>query len=156
VHIANAGFYKLGRTNKDVPLNDSVVDANWHLQPGSGTNQRARYSVHFHRTGFVEDGNPSTITGSVVSDSPGWGFVNHSSYVDMVDNFAYNVHGAGFATEVGNEIGSFVNNIAIGTVGSGDEAESRVFLQDFGHQGDGFWFQGTGVRVTGNVAAGND
>jgi Ca2+-binding RTX toxin-like protein len=156
VHIANAGFYKLGRTDKSLPVNDSVVDSNWQLKPGTGTNQRARYSVHFHRTGFVEDGNPSTIVGSVVSDSPGWGFVNHSSYVDMVDNFAFNVRGAAFATEVGDEIGSFVGNIAIGSVGSGEDTESRVGVQDFGHQGDGFWFQGTGIRVTGNVAAGND
>jgi hypothetical protein len=28
VHIANAGFYKLGRTDKSKPINDSVVDAN--------------------------------------------------------------------------------------------------------------------------------
>ena len=121
VHIANAGFYKLGRTDKSKPINDSVVDANWQLKPGTGTNQRARYSVHFHRTGFVDDGNPSTISGSVVVDSPGWGFVNHSSYVDMTNNVAYDVHGAAFATEVGDEIGSFVDNIAIGSDGSGEK-----------------------------------
>jgi hypothetical protein len=133
-----------------------VVDANWQLKPGTGTNPRARYSVHFHRTGFVDDGNPSTISGSVVMDNPGWGFVNHSSFVDMTNNVAFNVHGAAFATEVGDEIGSFVNNIAIGTKGSGEEVESRLALQDFGHQGDGFWFQGTGISVVGNISAGND
>jgi Ca2+-binding RTX toxin-like protein len=156
VHIANAGFYKLGRTDKSLPLNDSVVDSNWQLKPGTGMNQRARYSVHFHRTGLVDDGNPSTITGSAVSDSPGWGFVNHSSYVDMVDNFAFNVRGAAFATEVGDEIGSFQNNIAIGSRGSGEDVNARRAIQDFGHQGDGFWFQGTGIAVTGNISAGND
>lgn len=156
VHIANAGFYKLGRTNKLVPINDAVVNANWQLQAGTGTNGRARYSVHFHRTGTVEDGNPATITGSAVVDSPGWGFVNHSSYVDMVGNVAFDVHGAAFATEVGDEVGSFVNNLAVGTRGSGEDTESRLNLQDFGHQGDGFWFQGPGITVTGNVAAGNE
>jgi hypothetical protein len=125
------------------------------LKPGTGTNPRGRYSVHFHRNGFVEDGNPATITGSAVVDSPGWGFVNHSSYVDMQGNVAYNVRGAAFATEVGDEIGSFVNNIAIGSTGSGEAVESRLALQDFGHQGDGFWLQGPGVTFTGNVAAGN-
>jgi hypothetical protein len=155
VHVTNAGFYRLGRTNKEVPINDSVVDDNWQLVEGTGTNSRARYSVHFHRAGVDNDGSPATITGSVVVDSPGWGFVNHSSNVEMIDNVAFDVHGAAFVTEVGDEIGSFVGNIAIGTTGSGEDTESRVSIQDFGHEGDGFWFQGPGVSVTGNIAAGN-
>ncbi|MEX2092009.1 MAG: G8 domain-containing protein, partial [Pirellulales bacterium] len=156
VHVANAGFYQLGRTDKSVPINDPVVDVNWQLGPGTGTNPRARYAVHFHRNGFIEDGNPATISGSAVVDSPGWGYVNHSSYVDMIDNVAYDVHGAAFATEVGDEIGSFRNNFAVGSTGSGEAINSRENLQDFGHQGDGFWFQGAGIAVTGNIAAGNE
>ena len=156
IHIANVEFYQLGRTDKSKPINDPVVDANWQLKPGTGTNPRARYAVHFHRNGFIDDGNPSTVSGSVVWGSPGWGFVNHSSYVDMSDNVAFDVHGAAFTTEVGDEIGSFRNNLAIGTKGSGEDVNSRRSIQDFGHQGDGFWFQGTGVAVTGNISAGND
>jgi hypothetical protein len=156
VDVNYAGFYRLGRTNKLVPVNDPVVDANWNLLPGTGTNPRARYPVHFHRNGSVEDGNPSVVHGTVVSDSASWGFVNHSSYVEMSDNVSYNATGAGFSTEVGDEIGSFVRNISIGTVGSGEATESRQYIQDFGHQGDGFWFQGAGITVTDNVAAGND
>jgi hypothetical protein len=156
VHIMNAGFYRLGRTDKFTPLNDAVVDANWTLVAGTGINPRARYPVHFHRNGLVDDGNPSVIGGSVVLDAPGWGFVNHSSYVEMTDNVAFNVRGASFATEVGDEIGSFRNNIAIGTTDSGDPINSRQSVQDFGHNGDGFWFQGPGVYVTGNIAAGNE
>ncbi len=156
VHIAYAGFYQLGRTDKSIPINDAVVDDNWQLVEGTGTNVRARYAVHFHRTGTVDDGNPATVTGCVVVDSPGWGYDNHSSYVDMRDNVAYDVHGAAYATEDGNEIGSFINNIAIGTTGSGEAAEARVNVQDFGHQGDGFWLQGPGVTFIGNISAGND
>lgn len=155
-HVANAGFYQLGRTDKGVPINDPVVNANWQLAAGTGTNPRARYSVHFHRTGSVNDNNPSTISGSVVVDSPGWGFVNHSSNVNMANNVAFAVHGAAFVTEVGDEIGSFVGNIAIGTTGSGDATEARVNVQDFGHQGDGFWLQGPGVSLVNNISAGND
>jgi Ca2+-binding RTX toxin-like protein len=156
VDVAYAGFYGLGRTNKLIPINDSVVDANWDLQPGTGTNPRARYAVHFHRNGLVNDGNPSVVRGSAVVDSPGWGFVNHSSYVDFVDNVAFDVDGAAFATEVGDEIGSFDGNTAIGSTGSGEDVNARRNIQDFGHQGDGFWFQGAGVSVTNNVAAGNN
>ena len=109
-----------GRTDKSQPINDSVVDANWQLVPGTGTNPRARYAVHFHRTGTVNDGNPAIVVGSAVVDSPGWGYVNHSSYVDMSNNVAFDVHGAAFVTEVGDEIGSFTDNIAIGSTGSGE------------------------------------
>jgi hypothetical protein len=156
VHIENTGFYQLGRTDKSVPINDPVVDENWQLVAGTGTNPRGRYAVHFHRNGLTNDGNPSTISGSAVVDSPGWGFVNHSSYVDMSDNVAYDALGAGFATEVGDEIGSFRNNISVGATGSSEAINARISIQDFGHTGDGFWFQGAGVEVTGNISAGNE
>ena len=155
VDIQNAGFYRLGRTDKLQAINDAVVDSNWRLQAGTGTNVRGRYAVHFHRNGLVNDGNPAVIHGSVVIDSPGWGFVNHSSYVDMTNNVAFDVRGAAFATEVGDEIGSFRNNIAIRMTGSGEHINARIDVQDFGHQGDGFWFQGGGVSVIDNVAAGS-
>jgi hypothetical protein len=155
VSINYAAFNRLGRTDKSQPINDAVVDANWHLKPGTGTNPRARYAVHFHRTGTVNNGDPAIVHGSVVDGSPGWGFVNHSSYVDMSDNVAFDAFGAGFVAEAGDEIGSFTRNIAIGSKGSGEETDARQAIQDFGHEGDGFWFQGTGISVTDNVAAGN-
>ena len=156
VDIFYAGFYHLGRTDKSVVINDSVVQSDWTLKPGTGTNQRARYSIHFHRTGLTNDGNPATIAGSAVVDSPGWGYVNHSSNVDMIANVAFDVRGAAFATEVGDEIGGFYGNMAIGSTGSGEEINARESRQDFGHQGDGFWFQGGGVSVVGNISAGHE
>ena len=155
VDIAYAGFYRLGRTDKLQVVNDSVVGADWMLQPGTGTNPRGRYAVHFHRNGLTNDGNPAVVKGSALVDSPGWGFVNHSSNVDMIENVAYNVRGAAFVTEVGDEIGGFYRNMAIGSTGSGQEPNARENLNDFGHQGDGFWFQGAGVAVVGNISAGN-
>jgi hypothetical protein len=74
----------------------------------------------------------------------------------MTNNVAFDVVGAAFSTEVGDEIGGFRNNVAIGSRGSGEAVESRLALQDFGHQGDGFWFQGPGVTVTGNISAGHE
>src|SRR5262249_41205996 len=134
VHIGYAGFYRLCRTDKSKPINDPVVQSDWTLKPGTGTNPRARYAVHFHRTGTLNDGDPATVIGSAVVDSPGWGFVNHSSYVDMTDNVAFNVDGASFVTEVGDEIGGFYDNLAIGTTGTGEaEAiDAREGIQDFG------------------------
>lgn len=136
--------------------------------PGTGLNPRGRYSVHFHRAGINEvDGtdpnNPilsespaALVEDSVVVDSPGWGFVSHTSHVNFDKNIAFNVIGASFVTEAGNEIGRFVGNLAIRGVGAntGEGIESRKVKQDFGFQGDGFWFQGPAVRVEDNIAVG--
>ncbi len=120
----------------------------------TGLNARGRYAVHFHRTGINPGDDPATITGSAVVDSPGWGIVNHSSNVDVSDNVVFNALGAAYVTEAGDEIGSFDHNIAIHSQGSGDGIEERKQVQDFGHQGDGFWLQGGNVSLTNNVVAG--
>ena len=95
------------------------------------------------------------MLGCAVVDSPGWGYVNHSSNVNMSNNVAVGVNGASFVTEVGDEIGGFYHNLAIGTTGVTADIESRLNIQDFGFSGDGFWFQGAGVSVVGNISAGN-
>jgi hypothetical protein len=155
VDVNHAGFYHLGRTDKLHVVDDPVLGEAWKLQAGTGTNPRGRYAVHFHRNGVVNDGNPSTVHGSVVVDSPGWGYVNHSSFVEFTDNVSYDVDGSGFVTEAGDEIGTFRDNIAIRSTGTGAHPNLREIQQDFGHEGNGFWFQGTGVAVTGNIASGH-
>ncbi len=154
VEIEYAAFVDLGRTDKKVPINDVLFDEHGHVIEGTGTNPRGRYALHFHRGGVVNDGHAARVHGSVVAHSPGWGFTNHSSYVNFTDNVSYDVDGAGFATESGIEIGSFVGNLAIRGHGSGDDYKSRLDIQDFGHSGDGFWIQGPGVTVTNNAASG--
>lgn len=49
----------------------------------------------------------------VVDGTPGWGFVNHQSFVTMDHNVAYNFKGSAFVTEDGNEIGSMTYNMAV-------------------------------------------
>lgn len=151
--VAYAGLYGLGRQDKSIAVNDPVLDSAGKLVPGTGTNPRGRYALHVHRTG-LDGGEPVEVRGSVVSGSPGWGFVNHSSNVDFEDNVAFNVAGAGFASEAGDEIGSFSHNLAVRSTGTNAGMEIRQGLEDFGHQGVGFWLQGGGMKVTNNVAAG--
>src|SRR5262249_8682281 len=151
VTIANAAFLDLGRTDKRKPVNDPKLDAEKKLVADTGLNPRGRYAVHFHRTGVGCD-DPATVCGCVVVNSPGWGFVNHSSNVDMEDNVAFNVVGAAFVTEAGDEIGSFRRNLAIRSAGSGHDTVAREKLQDFGHEGDGFWIQGGGGAGEQNIA----
>jgi hypothetical protein len=152
--ISYAAFCNLGRTDKSQPVNDPMLDANGNLMPGTGTNPRGRYAMHFHHDGINDPKHPIMVTGNVVMNSPGWGYVNHDSNVDFVNNVAYNVFGAAFVTESGDEIGAFRGNLAIRSQGSGQGPGARANIQDFGHNGVGFWFQGPGVAVENNIAVG--
>ena len=153
--LHHARFHQLGRTNKLLELNDPVLNADGSLKAGTGTNTRGRYPLHFHRTGVQNDGVPAVAQGIVYSDSPGWGMTVHSSFVDVLDSVVFQTAGAGFVTEAGDEIGTFRNNISIYTVGSGESITNRSALQDFAHEGAGFWFQGAGVVVEQNIATGH-
>lgn len=139
----------------DAAGNPVVVNGVTQLQVArTGLNPRGRYAVHFHRTGVDEGDDPATISHSSVVDTPGWGIVNHSSNVDVDGNVVFNAVGAAFVTEAGDEIGTFNGNIAIHSQGSGAGIEDRREVQDFGHQGNGFWLQGGNVSVTNNVVSG--
>ena len=154
VTIDNISVEGFGRTDKTQAVTDPVV-VNGVLQPGTGANPRARYAMHFHHTGVNPAYAPAIVRGSVVVGSPGWGFVNHSSNVDFEDNIAYQVVGAGFATEDGNEIGSMRRNLALNTIGGGGSSEARRHNHDFASKGHGFWFQGPGIEIVDNIAAGS-
>ena len=154
VDVAFAAFENLGRTDKSRIIDDPQFDAQGVLVPGTGRNPRGRYAVHFHRTGIAANSRPARVSGCVVLDGAGWGFVNHSSNVAFEDNISFNVFGSGFVTEAGDEIGAFRHNLAIRSRGSGEGEDERKTAQDFAHEGDGFWFQGPGIAVEGNIAAG--
>src|SRR5688500_16233676 len=107
VDVNHAPFDHLGRPDKDVRINDPVLDDAGHLVPCTGTNPRGRHGLHLHRTGTDFSHAPATVRGSVVRDSVGWGFVNLSSNAVFENDVSYNVFGAGFVTEAGDEIGAF-------------------------------------------------
>ncbi len=158
VQVDSAGFYGLGRSDKSQEVNPAVLAADGSLVPGTGTNVRGRYSVHFHRTGNDVGGPPAMLVNCAAVDNPGWAFVNHSSNVIMRDNVAYKGMGAQFVTEAGDETGVMDGNIAIGAVGDGRgfiaHPHDRYVTFDVGKQGHGFWFQGVGVVVQNNVVSG--
>ena len=154
--IRNALFLRMGRTDKTVVVTDPGIGKD------SYNNPRARYSLHFHEVGTDTNLTPGVVTGCVVWDTPGWGFVNHESYVNFTNNVAFDFDGCGFATENGDEAGSFVNNLAIGGDGDGDFPETRILYcntprrnaGDTGFNGEGYWFESPDITVTGNIAAG--
>ncbi len=175
VNINHAGFYELGRTDKRIPLDDWEYEideehvGNQGPSPivftpiaGPSTNIRGRYALHVHRGSNDPSSTPAVYRGSVVVDTPGWAFVNHSSHVNMIDNVSYLAQGSGFYTEAGDEVGSMVGNIAIRTVNDTFTLDDEGAIDpdlgldrgDFGRDGDGFWLSGNRVSVIDNVSAG--
>jgi hypothetical protein len=183
--IENVEFVDLGRTDKTRPLNDYVIGTT--LRPASGpiSNLRGRYPLYVFNT----VGNPpnvpnadvipatTVVQGCVVEGSIGWAFANRRSKVNFSNNVAYNFIGAGFVAEGGDELGSYVNNIAIHGTGqilidqppnyqsiapdankyrkqrmNFMNANRRQPLEDIAFNGEGFWFSGPALTVTGNVA----
>ena len=160
VNIHNVAFIDLGRTNKKYPLNETLFDTKGTDAKATkiGTNQAARYPVHFHRAGL--DGKVGRIYGCVVNQSPGWGYVNHSSNVIMKENIAYGVYGASFITEAGDENGVFEGNMAIATRGYGRSdvkgwGSRKKYFGDGGFQGNGFWIIGPNVKIVDNIINGS-
>jgi len=156
VDVRYAAFEDLGRTDKSEPafhvsdLDPSTITAE--------TNVQARYSFHFHRTGTEDQDNPTMAIGNVVDGSPGWGYVHHSSHAELVQNVAFDVFGAAYVAEDGDETGLWWQNIAIKSEGIGyGHAKTKrgedVARDDVGRTGDGFFFTGRSVEAGENVAA---
>ena len=172
--IRYAAFEDLGRTTID-PVTDPVVGPGGSRDPSlcppgiTAENVRGRYALHFHMaTPFSEQ---SVVEGAVVVVKRGSrlkiGYINHSSNVLFKDNVGVNIDGSTFFTEEGDEVGAFVDNLAIYSAGSNNTTDMMpsgnygktcpdVYNRrrlDVGHKGHGYWIHGGGVSVIGNVAA---
>ncbi len=159
VTVNFAEFRDLGRTNKAISIDDVLIEPISNQQvkftPGTGTNVRGRYSLHFHKTGIDGQAAPIIARGNTVVGGPGWGYVNHQSNVEFYDNVAFNVPGASFVEEDGTGIGSFRRNISIASRGTGrlqpfmDDGD----LRDMGFSGHGFFFRGNATIADDNIVA---
>ena len=141
--IGYVAFNGLGRTDKSKQVTDPDGKG------GGLVNPRGRYALHLHRTGV--DAKAVEITGCAIDGFPGWGLVNHDSNVIADRNVSYGGFGAAFVTELGNEKGLFTANVAARVNGVG-AISNDTRINDPGHFGDGFWIEGAGVPVVGNVA----
>ena len=151
VDVRYAAFEDLGRTDKSREAFD-VGDIG---SVSSDSNVKGRYAFHFHKTGTDSLDDPAIAIGNTVSGSPGWGFVHHSSNANFIDNVAFDVFGAAFAAEDGDETGVWLRNMAIKAEGYdyGDvPAKLGLERHDNGRTGDGFFFAGRLVEAAENVA----
>jgi hypothetical protein len=155
VDVRYAQFDDLGRTSKAIPAFDLAKLP----QPiTSLSNIKGRYPLHLHRSGMENQAQPAMVVGNAISRSQGWGYVQHSSHAHFIDNASFDIFGAGYAAEDGNETGIWLRNIAINSQGLsyGDWAEKNgedVYRHDNGRRGAGFFFAGRLVRAAENVAA---
>ncbi|MFN3253398.1 Ig-like domain-containing protein [Roseibium album] len=154
VDVRYVAFEDLGRTDKsERAVDTSSVD---DIQPD--TNVKGRYSAHFHVAGTEDQDSPALAIGTVVSGSPGWGLVHHSCHANFYDNVAYDVFGAAFVAEAGDETGTWSRNLAIKSEGIGYgnwtiKDQQDVFAADLGRTGDGFFLASRLVEVSDSVAA---
>ena len=151
VDVRYAGFDDLGRTDKSFAAADVGTFSNIE----SDSNVKGRYAFHFHKTGTEIENDPAMAIGNAVNGSPGWGFVQHSSNAYFTDNVAFDVFGAAFAAEDGDETGIWSGNMAISSQGAwtGRKDVDDVARHDNGRTGDGFFFAGRLIETSGNVAA---
>lgn len=148
--VKYAAFDELGRTDKSV----RSVDVGSLTSVAPDSNVQGRYSFHIHRAGVSDQANPAIVEGNAVWGSPGWGFVHHDSNAILSNNAAYDVFGAAFVAETGNETGRWDHNIAIKSLGMNHLSKvADVGAFDLGRTGAGFWFQGRLVEAVDNVAA---
>ena len=137
VDIRYAAFVDMGRTTEQ-PLDSHQPDRPLPgplpppLGPGDAAPERP----------------PVRPQGSVIERSRKWPVAVHNSHYGLIeDNVAYDWKGAGFVTEDGSETAViFRRNFALRGTGIGGRMGE-------GREGVGFWFKGTDVVVTDNVAA---
>lgn len=157
VVVENAAFIHMGRTDKSFPAGDpdhfgGIGNLNAY------TNVKGRYSFHFHRAGLEYEESPIVVDGCVVRHSPGWGFVHHSSNVNYTRCVSFDVLGAGFAAEDGDEIGNWHQCTAIKSEGAGgfgspvEKIIADLERDDMGRFGEGFFLHGRLVEVSECVA----
>lgn len=151
-----ARFENCGRTDKRVPLDNPLLEplAQGPRSVPAPGNKVGRYPLHIHRCGVRAEDPTMDVEGCVVEGSNGWGIVAHSSKVRFLRNVVYNVTGSGIIAEAGNEVGAFDENLVCRVASSGNDIQARTDIQDFGHDGWGYWITSPTVRNFGNVAFG--
>ena len=166
--IEYAQFIAMGRTNKNKILNDAKLNGNGVLVPGTGTNQRGRYAIHFHRI-FDHDydlNKPVHVKGVSACMTMGWGITTHHSASIVEDSVVFDAVGAGFVNEDGTEQAIYRRNLAIKIRGSNQDGvtdllqpkDARGKALDFAARGNGFWIHSpySSKEFTDNIAVSTD
>ena len=171
VDIRYVDILDFGRTSNDPSLYVPAAQYGTDIYLGATNlantnNVRGRYGMHIHGTGPYFGRKMVVAQGIVVRGQsgpsmsaipvPGWGITQHNSRCAIEDCVTYNVRGAGFVSELGNEIGQWNNNISIWNRGDGFKtswsSRQETHTNHNGHMGVAFENQARGILQQNNVA----
>jgi len=154
VSLEYTSFLDLGRT---LPERINNTDTN---SAHVGTNQIARYAIHWHHVHGHADENG--LTGKIVgcygygSDIGKWFIVQHGTHDLLVaDNVGSHFVGACYTTEDGYEVrGKYLRNLGSYCKGNGLNGKANLQSENNapGAEGSPFWFHGSEHTLEGNVA----
>jgi hypothetical protein len=171
VDVRYVDILNFGRTSTDPSLHVPAASGGKEIFLGTTNladtnNVRGRYGFHIHGTGPFFGRKMVVIQGIVVRGEngpsmsaipvPGWGITQHNSRAAIEDSITYNVRGAGIVSELGNEIGQWVNNLSIWNRGDGFRtswsSRQESHANHNGHIGAAYENQARGIIQQGNVA----
>ncbi|MBP3955396.1 hypothetical protein J8F10_08895 [Gemmata sp. G18] len=157
-------FKDIGRTDTDPSLVNP--DGTLARATNGGTvitnpnNVRGRYPIHLHWQGPYFGRKQSVVKGcSVWGENypiPGWAITHHASRAAIEDCVVYNVRGAGIVSELGNEIGQWLNNTVMWCRGDGFAmswgSRAELWQNHNGHAGVAYESQSRAILQQGNIA----
>ncbi len=157
----------MGRTDIDLSLvvpDGTIIRAtNGGTALTDATNVRGRYPLHLHGTGPYFGRYQAVLKGCSVWSptaevpTPGWAIVHHNCRAAIENCVSYNTRGAGFVSELGNEIGQWVNNSSAWNRGDGFSVDWGSRAENFqnhnGHQGCAYEQQARQILCHGNRAS---
>lgn len=176
VTVENVALRAMGRTDKTAVLDDiagglkedtssktddDVIRATDGLSamddPANVVNMTGRYALHLHQAGTAAgDGETGAmIAGNVVENAVGWGYTQHGTEALLLNNISYDVVGAGFMAETGDETGVWYNNLSVANHGFmtfQNDPQKQATNNDLGRNGTGFWTEGRAIAIIDNTA----
>ena len=167
VHWAEAK--RMGRSRTDPTLwSEQNTDQQGLKSSSSGSfladvnNVRGRYGFHFHWCGPFLGMKMSELVGASVwspldeNPGPGWGITHHNSRATIENCTVFNVRGAGIVSELGSEIGQWLDCTSIYCRGDGYMPDwgsrQEIIANHNGSSGVGFQNQARQIMMRGCVA----
>lgn len=158
----------MGRTDVDPSMvvpgaGTQYADAGSTVPITDTNNVRGRYPWHCHRNGpyisrkQVVFENLTAWAPTAEVPQPGWAITHHDARAAVDNCVVYNARGAGIVSELGNEIGQWINNVVSWCRGDGFAydwgSRAEQWTNHNGHQGVAYESQARQILQQGNIAS---
>src|SRR3954469_1306431 len=170
IQIRYAEFRNTGRSSTDPSLVRADGKLAYATNPAATpppppiTNHKnvpGFFAVHLHSTGPFFGRKQVPVVGCTVwapdEPIPGWALVHHNSRAAIEECVVYNARGAGIVSELGNEIGQWINNTVAWCRGDGFKngwgTRAEYWPHHDGHMGAAYECQARQILQRGNLAS---